>query len=608
MHKSSSLISAKTKTIYFLAIIVFIIGVMGWMDKGNSFSDAIYKTLRFVALNGDGNEMGWELEIARFVLPALTIGAIIQFIYHLFSFRVLLYKLRLNPKEIIVFGAENATARAVTKMNDQANKLFISLSELNLMEVTDIKTTVIHFNESQVSEFIHKIPFCRAKEIYILTPDFTQNIRLAKILITILNTSKSKPHIIIQLNDKELLRILSKEDVFSSYKMAGGKVSWYNEYRDTSRILLKNYPPLSISSLKHRGKIHVGIAGFNEFNQELLINLAIHMVYFSKSEIIISLFSDDVEKFNQFIMRHSILNSNGSPLFGGLTLNFSVKHHTLSTNASSIVNAIKEDGDFTAFYLSDNNDYELLRNILKVRQGLVVTNSYSDCLLVACLLGNQLDLSNIQHLTAENEVYRNVHFFSISDKNLDIDYRNVMDLLAKSVHTAYKILYEYNMDITFNAELFSTKFLLELNNMDVWDYEISEDDRYSSQYSADHFFVKLRELGYELVQISKENRINLSEKLVLSDIYIEQLKLDIEKNIEQLNQLEHRRFYHERFISGWIYGTMKNKPLLINETLVPFDCLSENEKNKDEIIMRVIPFILSHPSIKQFYYLTKKEN
>lgn len=61
-------------------------------------------------------------------------------------------------------------------------------------------------------------------------------------------------------------------------------------------------------------------------------------------------------------------------------------------------------------------------------------------------------------------------------------------------------------------------------------------------------------------------------------------------------------------MSGWIYGKMKNKPLLINETLVPFDCLSENEKNKDEIIMRVIPLILSHPSIKQFYYLMKKEN
>jgi hypothetical protein len=76
--------------------------------------------------------------------------------------------------------------------------------------------------------------------------------------------------------------------------------------------------------------------------------------------------------------------------------------------------------------------------------------------------------------------------------------------------------------------------------------------------------------------------------------------------LTKLMKLEHRRFVVERLVDGWLptdpvasdnaeeskRRTKRNKALRLNETLVPYDKLPEDQKLKDRLIIECIPKIL----------------
>lgn len=64
-------------------------------------------------------------------------------------------------------------------------------------------------------------------------------------------------------------------------------------------------------------------------------------------------------------------------------------------------------------------------------------------------------------------------------------------------------------------------------------------------------------------------------------------------NLQQLKELEHRRFVAERLVDGWVYGSVTQKSLKINNTLIPYHQLPAGEKSKDEAMIRVLPLLIN---------------
>ena len=63
--------------------------------------------------------------------------------------------------------------------------------------------------------------------------------------------------------------------------------------------------------------------------------------------------------------------------------------------------------------------------------------------------------------------------------------------------------------------------------------------------------------------------------------------------IEQLAHLEHERWIDYKQNDGWVYGTERNDSKKLHPSLVPYEQLSEAEKEKDRDTIRQIPEILS---------------
>jgi hypothetical protein len=66
-----------------------------------------------------------------------------------------------------------------------------------------------------------------------------------------------------------------------------------------------------------------------------------------------------------------------------------------------------------------------------------------------------------------------------------------------------------------------------------------------------------------------------------------------EEEIEKLAKREHEYWVKEKLGRGWQHGKITNKADKKHKDLVPWDMLSEEDKEKDRVIIRAIPKILA---------------
>lgn len=62
--------------------------------------------------------------------------------------------------------------------------------------------------------------------------------------------------------------------------------------------------------------------------------------------------------------------------------------------------------------------------------------------------------------------------------------------------------------------------------------------------------------------------------------------------IEMLSEKEHERWMMERERSGWTYGSPRDDSRKHHPSIVPWDCLSESEKEKDREVTRALPKLI----------------
>lgn len=170
--------------------------------------------------------------------------------------------------------------------------------------------------------------------------------------------------------------------------------------------------------------------------------------------------------------------------------------------------------------------------------------------------------------------------------------------------------------------------------------ELDEFGKMSSIQSAENVFIKLRKLGFAL-ELRTEN--DKPDPDVLKNV-LNKMRDAITKHTNTLKELEHQRFVLERVMDGWLLTPTWANELLaleralfvrerakdggllthawanellskntklkkslkqfrLNETLIAYEKLSEFEKNKDQLIVDVIPLIIEDEVIAERFTL-----
>jgi serine phosphatase RsbU (regulator of sigma subunit) len=138
--------------------------------------------------------------------------------------------------------------------------------------------------------------------------------------------------------------------------------------------------------------------------------------------------------------------------------------------------------------------------------------------------------------------------------------------LARAIHSKY--LNEMRHQITHGNN----------NQLNADFEELPDNIKYSNIDNALNIPTKLLSIGYKIRQVKKGFK---PVTLHLNDT-----------EIETMARVEHMRWSWEKRLSGWTLGNIRDEDIKTHPSLVPYEELSESEKEKDRELVKLIPALL----------------
>jgi len=152
--------------------------------------------------------------------------------------------------------------------------------------------------------------------------------------------------------------------------------------------------------------------------------------------------------------------------------------------------------------------------------------------------------------------------------------------LARAIHSRYLYEIRKNNPLDENGQDMPVfNYPGDAGHQYITDYENLPDDiKISNKDNAYHIPTKLLSIGYKIRHVQKGFKALT-------------LRLSAEE-IETMARVEHIRWSWDKRLNGWIYGNVKDNSNKIHPGLIPFEELSESEKEKDRELVRLIPALL----------------
>ena len=122
--------------------------------------------------------------------------------------------------------------------------------------------------------------------------------------------------------------------------------------------------------------------------------------------------------------------------------------------------------------------------------------------------------------------------------------------------------------------------------------DLPEDIKHSNLDNAYQIPAKLLAIGYKLRQTGKGFKpavLHLSED-----------------EIETMARVEHIRWCWDKILHGWIYGKVKDERRKTHPAIIPYEDLSESEKEKDRELVRLVPALLQDVDYDVFHVNPEK--
>jgi serine phosphatase RsbU (regulator of sigma subunit) len=162
--------------------------------------------------------------------------------------------------------------------------------------------------------------------------------------------------------------------------------------------------------------------------------------------------------------------------------------------------------------------------------------------------------------------------------------------LARAIHSRY--LHEIR-----NQHLKANDYVFYNSGNTVNQYTIDFDDlpdeiKYSNIDNATHIPTKLLSIGYKIRPVKKGFKpfaLHLNEE-----------------EVETMARVEHIRWSWEKRLNGWTFGNVKDDVKKSHPSLIPYEQLSESEKEKDRELVKLIPAFLQDIQYEAFPFLSNR--
>lgn len=552
--------------IWILSVILGYIGFCRFFEaEGTSLTkiDVVYRAVQLIALESGAVEghVPWQLNIARFLMPALAAYAAIQALIAIFSKQWQMLMIRFYRNHVVVCGLGERGLRLAKDFSQHGYRVVVieGIKDNNLVELCRKQGIAVLFGDATKSALLRRAGIQKARYLVAVCGDDGTNAEIALKARDIVRSRKGHDlTVFVHMIDLELCNLLRGWEL--SAQARSFRLEFFNVHERGARHMLATYASFGTRLLN--GNERMLIIGLGKLGRSLLVKAARDW-YMKK-----------LPGNNR--LRISVIDKNAGSKVKLLHMQYPQLEKACEIETWQIE---ENDPDFeTGSFLFDQDGQ------LKVEVIFICFDDDVQALVSALTLYRKTREHNIPIIARMSQEsglaamirderyslgFEHVHTFGLLDQtcNLESILGGTHEVIARAIHEDYT---ENQKRAGENA--FTNPSLVN------WE-DLPDTLKESNRHQAAHIEVKMKAIGCGIQP--------------LNDWEAASFRFE-PGEIELLAELEHQRWMEERLQNGWKYNPgPKDIAKKTSPHIVPYEELSWELKELDRNMIRNLPSFLA---------------
>ncbi len=574
----------KWPLIGFIWLVAITLGYIGFskyfsaIGETHSSGDIFYRTVQLFTLDsGWVSPIGWELQLARFLAPAMAVYTALQALAIILREQFQLFRVRFLKDHIVICGLGRKGLLLCEGFLERGERVVVIEQNRNnsrLRRCKELGATVLVANATN-PELLRRARIHKAKYVISVCGNDGTNAEVAVNARQLVWNRQGKAlSCLIHIFDLQLRNLLREREIMMGRPNAF-MLGFFNVFESGARVLLEEHPPFSKTGEDPSSRLHIVVVGVGRMGESLVVNVARNW--------------RDRDNTSGERLRITLIDREANKKEESLRLRYPQLERVCELVPEQMVVKSPEferaeflfDGqgrcDVTMIYICLDDDSNALSAALTLRQRIrtpeipIVLSMTHDAGLAALLRGE----------TDKRGSFVSMHAFGLLDRTCtpDLALRSTYEILAHAIHEEYM------------RHMREQGFTLQTNpSMVPWE-ELPESLKESNRAQAEHIRVKLETIGCDIA---------------MSTDWDAPLFEFSPKEIELLAEMEHKRWVEEKLHKGWKYRPTRDDKAKTHPCLVPWNELPDDERGKDRDLVRHIPAFLVRVRF-QVYRMRKEE-
>jgi hypothetical protein len=558
-----------------LGLSSLILGYIGFWKNGlatgeeRTILDNLYFTLGLISMNTGAvpAPVSWELQVARFLVPALTAYTAILAFAALFNQQTDRIRLWFVRDHILICGLGRKGFRLAQQFLTQGSPVvIIEVNDDNdwIENVRSSGAIVIQGDATDI-ELLEKVNLNRARCLISVLGDDGKN---AEVAVQAEKLSRQRNYgtltCVIHIFDSQLWGLLREKEL-NTNQNTNFRLELFNIFDRGARLMLQGNPPWKISPQNQR--THILVVGLGKMGQRLVVEAARGWrINNPDPDIKMQIFVIDLnaeQKLESLLIHYPRLKDLCE--FKALTMD--ILSGDFERAGSLFIEGKTCNLDLVYICLDDET--------FSLQTGLRLNHQLRDhqipiVLRMAESGGLSLLLGEDQ---SDQETFGNLRIFDLLDQTCTAELlqKGTHEILARNLHAVYL----EGIDLSGDDKQSDCALV-------PWN-ELSEYLKEKNRRQADRIPVMLNAAGYRIAPLRDWD----SENLIF-----EERQSGEPDEVTLMSALEHDFWCEEKTSEGWRYGPEKDPDQKTNPNLIPWEELTSAEQEKNKEFIRGLPHLL----------------
>jgi len=540
--------------IVFLIIISWV-GLSKFFPESNTLRylpDRIYRIIKIVfggdptASGLEDNDVPWELIVAKICTIGILIFGAFKIIQKVFSEQLNLLKASFKKDHVISVGISKKGRQLFKNLKEEHHKKAVAIEkETEHADINSVKKLghIVIIGNAEEENTLIEAGIKRASTLIAFLENEQTVIEIIESVQDIYDESKCPNHLkaYLHISNPRLIDLVKNTGIH--FQKNNIDLHFFNIQKMLARQFIAQIPLDMQSSGKQLSDIKkIVFLGYGDFAKAMLIQVMRIFHISTANDLQVSIYSEKADKDRKYFQEQYPKAQKIFPIafknFDG-SYNEVIEQEKLVDNHSDVLFITSFDQDQQNL----NAALEILNKTQQVSFPIYVLNAEG---------------KGLRKLIRSSDEIDRIKFFGQMEDICDLEFitGEKQDRLAQSIHDDYRKLLS-------GASSESSKYTSD------W-HTLTEDAKDANRAQADH-------IPYKFLMTGKNWPVHEPQNIMFT-----------EDEVETLAIIEHNRWMAHRYINGWDFGEERNDELKLHPSLIPWEILSESEKQKDrDTILRI---------------------